>query len=386
MNDETLAIRLRAQQTEFREHATPIFLTSSFTFNNAKHAEAMFAGEEEGDIYSRFSNPNTNEFITKMCALECTEAGVATASGMAAIFNCLASHLKSGDHVVAASSLFGNSLYILKNILPTWGITTTFVNLKETEEWEKAFQSNTKMVLVETPTNPSLELIDLQWLSDLTHSKGAILAVDNCFATPIVQKPINFGADIIIHSATKFIDGQGRVLGGIVLGSNELIQPVYDFLRRTGASLSPFNAWLLSKSLETLSLRVEKHCANANDLANELINNKTLESVRYPFLKSHEQYDLARRQMKHGGGLLTLELKGGKEKCFEFINNLKLLSITANLGDTRTIVTHPATTTHSKLSRSDRALAGISDGTIRISVGLEAVEDILEDINQALNA
>lgn len=386
MKDETLAIRLRAKQTEFREHATPIFLTSSFTFNSAEHAESMFAGEGEGDIYSRFSNPNTNEFITKMCALEGTEAGVATASGMAAIFNCLASHLQSGDHVVAASSLFGNSLYILKSILPSWGITTTFVNLKDTDEWEKAFQPNTKLVLIETPTNPSLELVDLQWLADLTHSKGAILAVDNCFATPIVQKPVNFGADIIIHSATKFIDGQGRVLGGIVLGKEELIQPVYDFLRRTGASLSPFNAWVLSKSLETLSLRVEKHCQNALQLAEELDGNAALKSVRYPFLKSHEQYELAKKQMKFGGGLLTLELNGGKKECFDFIDKLKVLSITANLGDTRTIVTHPATTTHSKLTPEDRILAGITESTIRISVGLESVEDILEDINQALYA
>ncbi len=384
MKDATSAIRLQTEQTAYREHSVPMFLTSSFTFDSAEHAESMFAGELEGDIYSRFSNPNCSELINKMCALEQVESGVATASGMAAIFNSLAAHLKAGDHVVAASSLFGNTLYILKNILPSWGIETTFVDLKDQSAWEQAFKANTKMVLVETPTNPSLELIDLKWLSELTHQHQAILAVDNCFATPIVQKPALFGADLIIHSATKFIDGQGRVLGGLVLGKKELTSPVYDFLRRTGSSLSPFNAWVLSKSLETLDLRVERHCNNAFELAKRFEKHEKLNAVRYPFLQSHEQHELAKQQMSMGGGLFTIDVKGGKKACFEFINQIKLLSITANLGDTRTIVTHPATTTHSKLSEADRLKAGITDGTIRISVGLEHVDDIYEDLNQAL--
>lgn len=385
MRDETLAIRLQTEQSDYREHSAPLFLTSSFTFNSAEHAEEMFAGNGSGDIYSRFSNPNSNEFVQKMCALENAEYGVALASGMSAIFNTLATHLKSGDHLIAASSLFGNSLYIINNILPNWGIECTLVDLNDKEAWINNIKPNTKMALVETPTNPSLELIDLNWLSSLCKSKDIILAVDNCFATPIVQKPIDFGADLVIHSATKFIDGQGRVLGGVVVGTEELCKPIYDFLRRTGSSLSPFNAWVLSKSLETLSLRVEKHCSNALELAGRFENDKRLKNVRYPFLSSHDQYELAKQQMRFGGGLFTIEVDGGKARCFEVINKLRLLSITANLGDTRTIVTHPSTTTHSKLSPEDQKKAGITSSTLRISVGLEHVDDIFEDLDQALS-
>lgn len=384
MKDKTAAIRQQMPRSQYREHSTAMFMTSSFVYDSAEHAEAMFAGTEEGYIYSRFSNPNISELIAKMCALENTEAGMATASGMAAVFNTLAGHLVAGDHVVAGKSLFGNSTHILQYILPKWGIETTFVDITDEHAWSTAFTKQTKMVLVETPTNPSLQMVDIQWLADLTHAHGAILAVDNCFATPIIQKPTRYGADIVIHSATKWLDGQGRVLGGIVLGTDALITPVYDFIRRTGASLSPFNAWILSKSLETLDVRMERHCHNALQLARTLEQHPRIDRVLYPFLPSHPQYDLAMRQMTAGGGIVTLQLNGGKSAAFGLINGLHIPSITANLGDTRTIITHPATTTHNKLNESEKRESGISDGTLRISVGLEDIDDLIQDFHQAL--
>ena len=384
MKDSTKAIRNQLDRSSYREHSAPMFLTSSFVYDSAEHAEQMFAGEGEGDIYSRFTNPNTTEFIQKMCALEKAEEGVATASGMAAVFSSLAAHLSTGDHLLASNALFGNSLYIIKNILPKWGVEYTLVDIRDKDAWENGFKSNTRMVLIETPSNPALDLIDLEWIQAECKKHNVLLNVDNCFATPILQKPIEYGADIVTHSGTKFIDGQGRVLGGVVVGSNEAISPVFDFLRRTGACLSPFNAWLLSKSLETLDVRMERHCDNALKLAEFLEDDPRISQVRYPFLRSHEQYDLAQKQMKKGGGIVTFNLNGGKEECFSFINRLNLLSITANLGDSRTIITHPMTTTHSKMSSEEQKQVGIAPATVRISVGLEDISDILEDIDQAL--
>lgn len=382
--DQTASIRHQIDRTKYREHSVPLFLSSSFTYEDAAQAEAMFAGKEEGDIYSRFTNPNTTELINKMCVLEQTESGVATASGMAAIFNALAAHLSSGDHVLASNSLFGNSIYIIETVLPKWGVEFTLVDINDQTAWESSFKENTRFVLIETPSNPGLDIVDMSWLAELCLKHRAIFCVDNCFATPILQKPILFGADMVTHSATKWIDGQGRVLGGLVLGSSEVITPVYEFLRRTGACLSPFNAWLLSKSLETLDVRMERHCNNALALAKFLEAHPKIETVRYPFLDSHPQAALARAQMKMGGGIVTCNIKGNKKECFKFIDHLKMLSITANLGDTRTIVTHPSTTTHSKMTDEARVAVGIYHSTIRISVGLENIDDIITDIKQAL--
>ena len=384
MKDSTGAIRIQPTKTEFREHSGPLFLTSSFQYSSAEEAAAYFAGDTTGDIYSRFTNPNTTEFIEKMCFLEKLESGVATSSGMAGIFAILASHLDSGDTIVASSSLFGNSLYILQNVLPKWGINSILVDIDDRSAWEEYLATKPKMVLIETPSNPGLKIIDLEWLSSLCRKYDSIFVVDNCFATPCVQKPALFGADIVTHSATKFIDGQGRVLGGVILGHERYIQPIFDFLRRTGSCLSPFNAWILSKSLETLELRMGKHSSSALELAKYLENHPAISKVSYPFLSSHPQFDLAKKQMKSGGGIVCCDVKGGTQEAFKAINGLELLSITANLGDTRTIVTHPATTTHSKVSIEDRRKAGISDSTLRFSVGLENIDDIINDINNSL--
>jgi len=303
---------------------------------------------------------------------------------MAAIFNTLCAHLKSGDEVIASNSLFGNTMYILHHILPEWGINCKFVDLSDQTGWEHAITATTKMVLIETPSNPGLELVDLSWLSGLCKKHDVIFAVDNCFATPILQKPMNHGADLSIHSATKWMDGQGRVLGGIVVGHDRYVSPIFDFLRRTGASMSPFNAWILSKSIETLVLRMERHCNNALRLAEFLESHRATNQVIYPHLESHPQYDLAKRQMTMGGGIITCHLVGNQDDCFQFINKLNMLSMTANLGDSRTIITHPATTTHSKLSKDEQLKAGITESTVRISVGLEHIDDIISDIAQAL--
>ena len=384
MNDDTKAIRGQIPRSQHREHSSPIYLTSSFVYRDAVHAQAMFAGQEEGDIYSRFTNPNTSELIEKLAELEEVQTGVVTASGMAAIFATLATHLRQGDHMIAATSLFGNTAHIIKQILPGWGINYTLVDINDREAWIQGFTSHTKLALVETPTNPDLSLIDISWLSTLCRDHGVICCVDNCFATPVLQKPARHGADIIIHSATKWIDGQGRVLGGAVLGKEEFIQPIFEFLRRTGGCLSPFNAWILSKSLETLSIRMERHCSNALALATFLESCQGINSVRYPFLTSHPQYDLARTQMSYGGGIVTIDVSGGQSEAFHLINTLKIPSITANLGDSRTIITHPATTTHSKLSAAEQASVGIYPTTLRISVGLEAIDDLIADFSQSL--
>ncbi|MHA6247511.1 trans-sulfuration enzyme family protein [Pontibacter sp. CAU 1760] len=381
---ETNAIRLQAKRSHNREHSVPLYLTSSFTFENAEQARAVFADEEAGSIYSRFSNPNVDELVEKMCYLENAEDGFAFATGMSAVFTSMASLLKSGDHILAGRAVFGSTHQLLTSILPRWGITHSYADASSPEEWESLITPQTKMILVETPSNPGLELIDLEWLGELKRKHNLLLVVDNCFATPILQNPIDFGADLVVHSATKYTDGQGRVLGGLIVGRADLIKEVRFFSRHTGPAMSPFNAWVLSKSLETLSLRIDKHCANALKLAETLEQNPKLEVVNYPFLPSFKQYELAKKQMRQGGGIVTFEVKGGYDAAKRFMDNLQMATISANLGDTRTIATHPASTTHSKLSAEEKAATGITDGLIRASVGLEGIEDIIGDIEQAL--
>jgi O-succinylhomoserine sulfhydrylase len=385
-NFETDAIRHQHKRTDFREHSVPLYLTSSFVFDDAEQARAMFADEIPGNIYSRYSNPNTNELVEKLCLMEGTEDGIATASGMAAMYSSMAALLSSGDHVLACRSVFGSTHQILNTIFPRFNISHSYADVNEPQTWESKIQKNTKMIFVETPSNPALDLIDLQWLGKLASKHNLILNVDNCFATPYLQNPAKFGAHIVTHSATKFIDGQGRVIGGAVLGKKELIKEIRFFARHTGPSMSPFNAWVLSKSLETLAIRMERHCQNAMELANYLEKNSAVLSVKYPFLKSHPQYELAIRQMKHGGGLVSFEIKGGLNQGRKFLNSLKMISHTPNLGDTRTIAIHPASTTHSKLTDTERAAVGITPGLIRIAVGLENIADIISDIDQAIKA
>lgn len=383
-NFETKAVRIQGKRSSNREHSVPLYLTSSFLFDNTEQGRALFADEEEGNIYSRFSNPNVDEFIQKMVQLEKSEDGCAFASGMAAVFAGFAALLKSGDHILASRSLFGSTHQILTKILPKWGITYTYVDISQSAKWEDEIRENTRMIFAETPSNPGLELIDLEQLGKLKKKHNLILNIDNCFATPYLQNPADFGADLITHSATKFIDGQGRVLGGIVVGKEELIREIRFFARQTGPAISPFNAWILSKSLETLAVRMEKHCDNALKLAQHLGKSNQLESVSYPFLPSYPHYKIAKKQMKLGGGVITFVVKGGFERAKKFIDSIKLLSLTANLGDTRTTVTHPSSTTHSKLSLKEQKLVNIVPGLIRISVGLENIDDIIADIDQAL--
>lgn len=382
---ETGVIRHQMPQTSYREHSTPLFLTSSFVFPTAEEMAATFAGEAEGTIYSRYSNPNTDEFIRKVCELEGAEDGFATATGMAAVFAGLAAFLAQGDHVLASGALFGSTHQILNYILSGWGIETTYVNPTDVDSWERHIRPETRMLVVESPSNPGLALVDLEKAAALARKHGLLLNVDNCFATPILQNPIALGADIVVHSATKFMDGQGRVLGGVIVGRKELIEQVVFFCRHTGPALSPFNAWILSKSLETLPLRMERHCANALQLAQFLEAQPLIRQVRYPFLPSHPQYELARRQMRAGGGLVSFELEGGRNACMQLLDALQLCSLTSNLGDSRTIVTHPASTTHSKLTEEERQAVGITQGLIRVSVGLEHPEDIIGDFRQALD-
>lgn len=380
----TKAIRIRADQTPEKEHSTPLFLTSSFCYDDAEEMRAVFADEKEGNIYSRFSNPSVQEFTDRLSALEGTEAGFATASGMSAIVASFLAFLKKGDHLLACNAIFGSTHTIITKYLPKYGIDYTYVSATDTASWEAAIRPNTRMIYLETPTNPGLEIVDLAAAGAVARRHNLIFNVDNCFATPIGQTPIDYGADLIVHSATKWIDGQGRVLGGAVLGRKELIKEVYLFCRSTGPSLSPFNAWVLSRSLETLDVRMERHSSNALYLAQALENHPAIASLRYPFLPSHPQYEIARRQMKNGGGIVCFELKGGLESGRKFLDNLKMLSLTANLGDTRSIASHPASTTHAKLTPEERAAVNITPGLIRISVGLEHRDDILQDILQAI--
>jgi O-succinylhomoserine sulfhydrylase len=380
----TKAIRTQTERTNEGEHSTPLFLTSSFCFDNAEEMRAAFADETDDNIYSRFSNPSVSEFIDKMVELEGAEAGVATSTGMSAVFATFMALLKKGDHLLSCNAVFGSTHNIIKKYLPNYGIECSYVSADKPEEWEAAIRPNTKMIYLETPTNPGLDIIDLEFVSALAKKHNLILNVDNCFATPVNQRPIDFGAHLVLHSATKWIDGQGRVLGGVIVGDKELIHDIYLFTRNTGPALSPFNAWVLSKSLETLDVRMERHAKNALQIATALENHPKLSWLKYPYLKSHPQYNIAVKQMKNGGGIVCFELKGGLESGRNFLNSLQMLSLTANLGDTRSIASHPASTTHGKLTEEERLEVNITPGLIRISVGLEYADDILNDILQAL--
>jgi O-succinylhomoserine sulfhydrylase len=384
MKRQTKAIRIQTKKTQYREHSTPLFLTSSFSFESAEQGKALFDETEEGNIYSRFSNPSVQEFVDKVCMLEGAEEGLATATGMAAVFASMAGLLKSGDHLIACRALFGSAHQIITQIFAKWGITYTYLDAESSEEqWEAAVQPNSRMIYLETPSNPGLELVDLAMIGRICKKHNLIFNVDNCFATPIIQTPADFGADLIVHSATKFMDGQGRVLGGVVVGKAEYIAPIRFFCRHTGPSMSPFNAWTLSKSLETLELRMERHSQNALRLAEALEALPEVKKVNYPYLPSHAQYELAKAQMNAGGAIVTIELEGGFERVSAFMQALTIPTLSSNLGDTRTIITNPFTTTHSKLKPDEKAALGITEGLIRISVGLESVEDLIEDFTQA---
>jgi O-succinylhomoserine sulfhydrylase len=385
IHPSTAAIRTQIDRTSEMEHATPLYLTSSFVFDNAEDMRSAFADESNDNIYSRFSNPNVQEFTDKMIALEDAEAGYATATGMSAVFASFMALLKKGDHLLACNALFGSTHTVIKKYLPNYGIETSYVSAGSNEtEWEAAIRPNTKMIFIETPTNPGLAIIDIAMVNKIAKKHNILLNVDNCFATPLNQSPIALGADLVVHSATKWLDGQGRVLGGVVVGKTALINDIYLFCRSTGPALSAFNAWVLSKSLETLDVRMERHAKNALHIATALEKNTAIKWLKYPHLQSHPQYQIAIKQMKNGGGIVCFELIGGLAAGIVFLNNLKLLSLTANLGDTRSIASHPASTTHAKLTEEERLAVDITPGLIRISVGLEYVADILQDIEQAL--
>jgi O-succinylhomoserine sulfhydrylase len=384
MKKETLAIRTQNKRTDHQEHSVPLYMTSSYVFEDAEDMRAQFAEEKQGEIYSRYANPNVQEFIDKMALLEGAESGWATASGMAAVFTFFGALLSSGDHIVSARSVFGSTHRLFTEILPKWGITTTYVDFDDYQGFENAIRPETKILYLETPSNPGLDIIDLEKVAAICKKKNVIFAVDNCFATPFIQRPIEFGADVAIHSATKYIDGQGRTLGGVILSSNAITEKIKAFARHTGPALSPFNAWILSKSLETLSIRIERHSASAYEIAKRLEQHPNVFSVKYPFLESHPQFEIAKKQMDLGGGIVSFELKGGLEAGRKFLDQLEMFSLTANLGDTRSIATHPASTTHSKLTPEQRKEVGISDGLVRLSAGLEHVDDIWNDIVNAL--
>ena len=384
MKPQTQLIRNQAERSQHREHAVPLYFTSSYTFEDSDQMAALFNEEEEGFIYSRYSNPNVDEFVSKMALLEGAESGWATASGMAAIFSTFGALLGQGDHILSSRSVFGSTHRLFTELLPKWGIETTYVPFDDVDNWEGQIQENTKVIYLETPTNPGLDIIDLKKVGELAKRKNLLLIVDNCFATPINQRPLDFGAHLSIHSATKYIDGQGRGMGGVILGSNKLIDQIQAFARHTGPALSPYNAWTFSKSLETLPLRVERHNESALDIAKRLESHPRVKWVKYPFLPSHPQYEIAKNQMQGGGGLVTFEIEGGLVAGKKFLDSLKMFSLTANLGDSRSIATHPASTTHSKLTEEDRLKVGITSGLIRLSIGLEHLDDIWEDISQAL--
>ncbi len=385
-NFETDAIRNQLERSQFQEHSTPMYVTSSFVFEDAEDMRASFTEEKERNIYSRFSNPNTSEFVNKVVHMEGAEDGYAFATGMAAIFSTFAALLNSGDHVVSASSVFGSTHTLFTKYFPKWNIETSYFDINHPDEIESLIQPSTKILYAESPTNPGVDIIDLELLGNIAKKHGLLLIIDNCFATPYIQQPIKFGADLVVHSATKLMDGQGRVLGGVVVGRSDLVREIYLFSRNTGPALSPFNAWILSKSLETLAVRVEKHCENALIIAEFLEKHSEVSTIKYPFLVSHPQFSIAKKQMKLGGNIIAIEVKGGIEAGRKFLNAIKMCSLSANLGDTRTIVTHPASTTHSKLTSEEQLATGITPGLVRISVGLENVNDIIKDINQALNS
>ncbi|MHA7056183.1 trans-sulfuration enzyme family protein [Aquimarina sp. M1] len=383
-NFETQAVRTQTDKTQFLEHSTPMYLTSGFVFEDAEEMRAAFAEEKDRNLYSRFSNPNTTELVDKICKLEGAEDGYAFATGMAAVFSTFAALLNAGDHIVSARSVFGSTHSLFTKYFPKWNIKTSYFSVNNFDEVESLIKPNTKIIYAESPTNPGVDLLDLELLGKIAKKHDLLLIIDNCFATPYLQNPIKFGADLVIHSATKLIDGQGRVLGGVTVGKKELIREIYLFSRNTGPALSPFNAWILSKSLETLAVRADRHCENALTLAAFLESHAKVNWVKYPFLKSHPQYEIAKKQMKLGGNIVAFEVKGGVAAGKTFFDNIKMCSLSANLGDTRTIVTHPASTTHSKLAKEDKLAVGITDGMVRCSVGLEHIDDIITDIEQAL--
>lgn len=381
---ETKAIREQLERSQYMEHSTPLYLTSSFVFEDDEDMRASFAEEKKRNIYSRFTNPNSEEFVNKICVLEEAEAGVAFASGMGAVFSTFAALLNSGDHIVSARSVFGSTHSMFTKFLPKWNIETTYFDVSQPETIEACIRPETKLIYAETPTNPGVDLLDLEQLSKIAKKHHLILVIDNCFATPYLQQPIQFGADLVIHSATKLIDGQGRVLGGVTVGRKDLIREIFLFARNTGPALSPFNAWVLSKSLETLAVRLDRHCDSALALAQFLEAHPQVNWVKYPFLPSHPQYEIAKKQMRKGGNIISFEIKGGIESGRVFLNAIQMCSLSANLGDSRTIITHPASTTHSKLQEEDRLSVGITDGMIRLSVGLEHPDDIQNDVANAL--
>jgi O-succinylhomoserine sulfhydrylase len=382
---ETDAIRQQMERSQYLEHSVPLYLTSSFVFEDAEDMRASFAEEKERNLYSRFSNPNTTEFVNKIVTMEGAEDGCAFATGMSAIYSTFAALLHAGDHMVSCNSVFGSTHTLFTKYFPKWNIETSYFKVNEVDRIESLIQSNTKILYIESPTNPAVDVLDIEMLGKIAKKHNLLFIVDNCFATPYLQNPIQFGADLVIHSATKLIDGQGRVLGGVTVGKADLIREIYLFSRNTGPAMSPFNAWVLSKSLETLAVRVDRHCENALKVAKFLETHEKVNFVKYPFLKSHPQYEIAIKQMKQGGNVVAFEVNGGIEAGRTFLNAIKLCSLSANLGDTRTIVTHPASTTHSKLSEKERLETGISDGLVRVSVGLENVKDIIKDLKQALN-
>ena len=381
---ETRAVRTQMERSQYLEHSTPLHLTSSFVFEDAEDMRASFAEEKQRNIYSRFTNPNTSEFVQKVTEMEGAEDGVSFATGMGAIYGTFAALLNAGDHIVSARSVFGSTHTLFTKYLPKWNIETSYFKVEEPEAITDLIKPNTKILYAETPTNPGVDILDLQYLGNIAKEYNLILIIDNCFATPYLQQPIKFGADLVIHSATKLIDGQGRVLGGVTVGSLDLIHEIYLFARNTGSALSPFNAWILSKSMETLPVRVDRHCQTALETAEYLENHPKINWVKYPFLKSHPQFELAKKQMSQGGSIVAFEIKEGIDAGRNFLNALEMLSLSSNLGDSRSIVTHPASTTHSKLSESDRSEVNITDGMVRLSIGLEHIEDIKNDLNQAL--
>lgn len=381
---ETDLIRTQTERSQNREHSAPIYMTSSFVFDSAEHARAVFAREMQGNSYGRATAPNAEELVKKICLLEGADDGIATATGMSAILATMMSILEAGDHVLASRAVFGSTHQMLTKILPRFGISHSYAQPTKPEQWEALIQTNTKICLVETPSNPALEIIDLRWLGELCNKHGVLMVVDNAFATPLVQAPIPLGASVVIHSATKFIDGQGRGLGGVVVAKQEIADELRFFNRHAGPIMSPFNAWMFSKSLETLPVRMERHCDNALMLARWLETREEVASVRYPYLPSHPQHEIAKRQMCKGGALVTFELVGGLDAGRRFLNGLEMVSLTANLGDSRTTATHPASTTHSSLSDEERDEVGISAGLVRVSVGLEHVGDVQADFERGM--
>lgn len=382
---QTRAIRIQAERSPHKEHAVPVYLTSSFVFDDAEEMRAAFADEIERPIYSRFTNPNVTEFVDRLCAMEGAEAGYATATGMAAVFATFAGLCSAGDHILSCRAVFGATHTLFTKILPRFGITHSYVDVESPDVWASAVRQNTKLVYVETPTNPGVDVIDLEWLGAFAKERGLVLVVDNCFATPVIQRPIDYGAQLSLHSATKFIDGQGRVLGGAVVGQKSLIDQVYQFCRTTGPALSPFNAWLLSRSLETLEVRMQRHSESALEVARFLESRSDVSDVRYPLLPSHPQYEAARRQMRWGGGIVAFKVEGGLARGRSFLDSVRMCSLTANLGDSRTIVSHPASTTHARMSEEERLAVGITPGLVRVSVGLETARDVIADLEQALD-